>query len=284
MDVWSTVRELLLTSSASWSVRIIDVEDGKVLFEHQPESELRSASMAKVALLTTVAAGIASGVIGADEEITRSQEQRVADSGIWQHLSVPTLPLDDVARLVGLASDNWATNMLLARVGGVPAVAAAAAAAGIAQLTLHDRVRDERTEAHPATLSTGSAFGYADVFARLFRGEVGSTEVSRRTLAWLADGFDLSMVAAAFGLDPLAHAGADRGVALVNKTGTDDGVRAEAGLLAIEGTHLAYAALANWTPVDTADPERDRVLAAMREIGTAMRQHALAGEHAPRQP
>ena len=60
--------------------------------------------------------------------------------------------VDDVARLVGLASDNWATNVLLQRVGGVGQVAATAEAAGLRGVALHDRVRDERTQAHPPTL------------------------------------------------------------------------------------------------------------------------------------
>ena len=50
-------------------------------------------------------------------------------------------------------------------------------------------------------------------------------------LGWLSLNADLSMVASAFGLDPLAHRSADHGLLLVNKTGTDGGVRSEVGVL-----------------------------------------------------
>jgi beta-lactamase class A len=69
------------------------------------------------------------------------------------------------------------------------------------------------------------------------------------------------MVASALGLDPLAHVRPDRGVLLRNKTGTDAGVRADAGLLG----GLAYAVLARFD-----DARRDQVLEAMRAIGSAM--------------
>ncbi len=68
--------------------------------------------------------------------------------------------------------------------------------------------------------------------ARLHRGDIVSPEVSARVLRWVAANADLSMVAAAFGLDPLAHAEPDRGITLINKTGTISTVRADVGIVA----------------------------------------------------
>ena len=67
-------------------------------------------------------------------------------------------------------------------------------------------------------------------------GDAVSTSVSSQVLGWLATGVDLSMVGAAFGLDPLAHAVPDRGISLHNKTGTDAGVRADVGLVGTSST------------------------------------------------
>jgi beta-lactamase class A len=79
------------------------------------------------------------------------------------------------------------------------------------------------------------------------------------------------MVASAFGLDPLAHAGgADRGITLWNKTGTDSGVRADVGAVRHGTGTVAYAVICNWRAEDRADP-RDQVLAAMRAIGDLLR-------------
>lgn len=83
-----------------------------------------------------------------------------------------------------------------------------------------DRIRPDRGPDDPPTLSWGTGAELSDVLARLGRGEVINAQVSQRVLRWLAARSDLSMVAAAFDLDPLAHAEPDRGITLIDKTGT----------------------------------------------------------------
>ena len=96
-------------------------------------------------------------------------------------------------------------------------------------------------------------------------------------LSWLRAGADLSMVAQPLGLDPLAHADGDRGLRLWHKTGTDDGTRADVGLVSgPEGT-VAYAAIARWDP--TGPDRRMPVLAAMHALGRALLP-AVAGRRA----
>jgi beta-lactamase class A len=80
---------------------------------------------------------------------------------------------------------------------------------------------------------------------------------------------DLSMVASAFDLDPLSHGPADE-PALWNKTGTDDGVRADVGVVGTGTRQLAYAVICNWAP-DTDEPLA-AVMAAMRVIGHEIRE------------
>jgi len=104
----------------------------------------------------------------------------------------------------------------------------------------------------------------------LLRGEIVEPEVSGTVLRWLAGNTDLSMVASAFCLDPLAHAETDRGVRLVNKTGTISTARADVGVVEGPRAAVAYAVLANWSPDDD---RRDAVLADMRAIGQAIRCH-----------
>ena len=48
---------------------------------------------------------------------TRRRGMPSGDSGIWQHLQAPSLPVADLATLVGATSDNLATNVLLRQVG-----------------------------------------------------------------------------------------------------------------------------------------------------------------------
>ena len=127
-------------------------------------------------------------------------------------------------------------------------------------------VRAVRTDG--TRLSTGSARELAALMLRLSRGTLVSPAVSERLDRWLAINPDLSMVAAALHLDPLAHVGPDRGRLLRNKTGTDDGVRADVGYLRLPPAGaLAYAVLANWDP--SAGDATDEVMAAIQlERGT----------------
>ncbi|HEX6151102.1 serine hydrolase [Nocardioides sp.] len=240
---------------ATWSVQVRRV-GGVVVAEHDPERLLRTASVGKLFLLMRVAALIGTGELDRRELLDRADGPAVADSGLWQHLDTDRLPVEDVARLVGAVSDNWATNVLLARVGveSLPR--------GPRGSRLHGYVRDTRGPADPPTLSEGCAADWVEVLLGLSDGSP--------VLDWISLGVDLSMVGSAFGLDPLAHQDPDRGVRLWSKTGTSDGVRADVGLVELDGRRTAYAAICNWPP-DSEDL-RDRVLAAMRAIGDALGQ------------
>jgi beta-lactamase class A len=263
----ASVFGVALPDGVEWGVCVRDAATGEVLAEAAPDRVLPAASIGKVLLLVAVAGGV-----DLAEPLTRTPEDAVADSGLWQHLAVDTLPAGDLAALVGAVSDNLATNVLLRRVG-LDAVRRAAGELGLRATALHDRVRDERTAEHPPALSTATAGELSAVFAALAGsgGAAAGREVAERVLGWLALGADLSMVAAGLGLDPLAHAEPDRGIRLRHKTGTDRGVRADAGLLEGPAARLAYAVLARFD-----DARRDAVLAVMRELGAAMQERCQA--------
>lgn len=270
------VRRLLAADAlrgTRWSVELRDATSGTTLVALEPHRLLRTASVAKVYLLIEVAVRLAAGGLDPLQPVDRRAIAPVADSGLWHRFAGDVLPLVDVAELVGATSDNLATNALLELVG-LDAVRARAARHAADGSTLHDRVRDVRGAADPPTLSEGSAADWVTLLAGLKRGSVESPRVSETVLGWLAAGTDLSMVASAFGLDPLSHAcGPDRGIAVWNKTGADAGVRADVGVLDGGSRTLVYAAICNWSPHAGDDP-RDDVLAAMRGIGASLRSAA----------
>lgn len=217
----------------AWGACVIEVEDGEVLLDLDADAVLPTASVGKVLLLVEVARRVHAGELDPAEPLPRTPADAVGDSGLWQDLRASLLPAADLCVLVGAVSDNLATNVLL-RTLGLDAVSATARAIGLEGVTLHDQVRDKRGPGHPAHLATASARGLTCLFARLHRGEIVSPAVSETVLGWLAANTDLSMVASAWGLDPLAHRPADRPhLALVNKTGSDRGVRAETGLVTV---------------------------------------------------
>jgi beta-lactamase class A len=235
----------------------------------EPDVARRTASVGKVLLLIAVARLIADDRLDPEMTTTRLPADAVADSGLWQHLRQQSLSVLDLAVLVGAISDNLATNVLL-RLVGIASTAAVAELLDLEVTRLHDRVRDIRGPQDPPTLSTGTAAELAGLFGRLHRGRALGPAVSTRVLDWLNLDSDTSMVAGAFGLDPLAHTAPDRGRWLAHKTGTDLGVRADVGLLRGPRRSVAYAVLAEFD-----DDRRGEVLAEMRDWG--LRIADLAG-------
>ena len=246
-----------------WSV-CLRGDSGMPLGSVGAEVSLRTASVGKVLLLLETARAITAGELSSDELLTRSLEEWVSDSGLWHTLAVESLPLGDVAALVGAVSDNLATNVLLRRIG-LDQVARRATEMGLRATALHDRVRDVRTTSHAATLSTGSAAELSALMARVATGTAVSPSADALVRQWLSANVDQSMVGAVFveqaGLDPIAHhvlvteaaedattAASGRLLTVWNKTGTDNGVRADVGAVTRDGRTVTWAAIANWEP------------------------------------
>lgn len=253
----------------TWSYCLLDAQ-GDVIDEESADTVQPTASIGKIFLLCEVAERIVDGRLDARQAIVRDSAVQVADSGLWQHLDQESLPLSDVCVLIAAVSDNWATNVLLDLVG-LTSVEERARALGCVDSGLHDRVRSARTPAHPSTLSTGTARELAEVARRIHLAAAGTPQAGIGASAaglverWLLTGVDLSMVAAPFRLDPLAHG--DGPLRLWSKTGTDTFVRADVGLAWKSSEAIAYAAIATWEPGDDAVAEAmDRMHALGRRL------------------
>lgn len=260
----------LAYEGARVSASVIDLNTGRPVLAIDDRIVLPTASVGKILLLIEVSARMTAGDPSVHGIIERSSLDPVADSGLWRHLQVPALPIGDLAALVGASSDNLATNALIERVG-LAAVRARGESLGLARTALLDVVRNSRGPDDAPQLSVGSTAELSRLFAALARHEAVDSVTSQRVMGWLSLGTDLSMVASAFGLDPLAHRGEDHGTLLVNKTGTDAGVRAEVGALRGASKAVSYAVTVQFT--DDALATRLRVLEAMRAVGTDMLEY-----------
>ena len=265
--------ELPSADGVVWSVCIRDV-DGTPLVEVGAELPLSTASVGKVLLLLETARQLTSGELAPDEPLTRRHDLWVGDSGLWQTLALETLPLIDVAALVGAVSDNLATNVLLERVGH-DAVDACTQTLDLRSTALHDRVRGIRTEQHPPTLSTGTAAELSELMRRIATGTAVGPEPDRLVRQWLSANVDQSMVGRAFvegvGLDPIAHhESLGRDIVVWNKTGTDDGIRADVGAATRGERTIAWSVIANWTP-DTMTPAGAHHIAVLPGMSMAGR-------------
>ena len=247
------------------SANVVDLATGRILVSIDDRIVLPTASIGKVLLLIEVSARLTNRDFTGYGILDKTPHDSVGDSGIWQHLQAPALPVGDLATLVGATSDNLATNLLLRQVG-LDAVRARTESLGLARTALLDVVRDKRGPDDAPQLSVGSTAELSWLLGALARGEIVDSMTSQRVMGWLSLNTDLSMVASAFGLDPLAHRGTDHDVLLVNKTGTDEGVRAEAGALRGRRTAVSYAVTVQFA--DDSLQRRLRVMDAMRTMGT----------------
>ena len=257
-------------AGAQVSASAIDLNSGDALLAIDDRVALPTAGVGKVLLLIEVSARLTESDSAGLGILEKADADLVGHAGLWRHLEAPALPLSDLATFVGATGDNLATNALLRHVG-LDAVRLRAESLGLERTALLDRVRDRRGPDDAPQLSVGSTDELSRLFAALSFGRVVDSATSRRTLGWLSLGSDLSLVASAFGLDPLSHRSADHGVQVVNITGTDAGVRAEAGLLYGPRTAVAYAVTARFDDADLA--ARLRILDAFRTVGADLIEH-----------
>lgn len=260
-----------LTDVAAWSARITDLRTGQTLWEHTPHRVLKTASVGKVFLLAEVARRFDDVSLDPGEVVAATAEDQVADSGILYLLRQQDHRIDDLCLLIGAVSDNMATNMLLRRLG-LDEVQRATHELGFSASGLRDRVRLNRSQDDPLTLSTGNAAELCEFVARLRAGTIHSAAVSDRVRRWLGVNTDLSMVARAFNLDPLAHTEPDAGFELWNKTGTISDARIDIGCVEYPagGQRVGYAVLANWP---WGEDHRGPVLEVMGLLGSQIRRY-----------
>lgn len=267
-----------LTDVAAWSARVTDLGTGQTLWEHTPHRVLKTASVGKVFLLAEVARRFDDVTLDPGEVLAATADDQVADSGILYLLRQQDQRIDDLCLLIGAVSDNMATNILLRRLG-LDEVQRATRDLGFTESGLRDRVRLNRSQDDPLTLSTGNAAELCEFVARLQMGDIRSPAVSERLRRWLGVNTDLSMVAWAFGLDPLAHTEPDAGFELWNKTGTISDARIDIGCVGNpdSGRRVGYAVLANWA---WGEDRRDPVLEAMGLLGTEIRRYLEGADQA----
>ncbi|MEO6942825.1 MAG: serine hydrolase [Terrimesophilobacter sp.] len=259
-----TALGMLGYEGAHVSANILDLSNGLVQCAIDDRIVLPTASVGKVLLLIEVSARLTAREFSGYGILDKSLRDAATESGLWQHLQAPSLPVADLAALVGATSDNLATNVLLRQVG-LDAVRARSESLGLARTALLDLVRDTRGPDDAPQLSVGSTAELSWLFGALYRGQVVDLVTSRRVMGWLSLNTDLSMVASAFGLDPLSHRSVDHGIQLVNKTGTDIGIRSEVGILKGPRTAVAYAVTVQFR--DDSLARRLRVLDSMRTVG-----------------
>lgn len=254
----------LAYAGAKVSAHVLELRTDRTLVSIDDHVALPTAGIGTVLLLVEVAGRISQFDSAGYRILVKPSESNGSAPGLWSQLQAPALPVVDLAALIGATGDGLASNVLLHQVG-LAAVRLRTGSLGLTSTALLDFVRQSRGPDEAPHQSVGSVVELARLFARLARGQVVDGATSGRVLDWLAQGVDSSMVASAFGLDPLERNSHQHGVAVVNKTGTEFGLRSEVGLLSGPRTSVAYAVTVQFD--DSALSSRLRVLDAMRIVG-----------------
>jgi len=263
--------EALAVSGAQVGVHVRDLDSGEAVLTGDDHVTMPVGGLGTVPLLVEVAARFESGDLNPLEIVDRATLDELA-TGIWRTLRAPALPLADLAVLAAAAGDPLAVNALVDRVG-LDAVRTRIEELGLRRLALLDRNRDRRgpdDAPHPAV---GSAGDLAQLFAELVNARAVDAAVSAQVSEWLSLNQDLSLVAAATGLDPFAHDNDAHGILFVNKTGREAGVRVEAGVLAGPRAGVAYALIVCFD--DLSIMHRLRAHDAFRVLGVEIMEYAF---------
>lgn len=254
----------LAYTGARVSARAVDLRSGAAIIAIDDRIALPIAGVGKILLLIEISARMTARDEAGFGILDKTPGDAIGASGIWQRLQAPVLPITDLAMLVGTLSDNLATNVLLRQVG-LQSIRARCESLGLKATAMLDLVRSVRGPDNAPQLSIGSTAELSELLAALARGEVVDTATSQRVLGWLSNNADLSMVASAFGLDPLSHRSDDHQLRVINLTGADTGVRCEAGLIRGPRAVIAYAVTVNFD--DTSLTDRLRVLDSLKVFG-----------------
>ncbi|HEU5224042.1 MAG TPA: serine hydrolase [Candidatus Lumbricidophila sp.] len=256
----------LARSGMQVSARAVELHSGRELYAIDDHISMPTASLGKVLLLIEVADRV---VRSPTTSLTRAAPESggspfAGAPGIWQHFQGDALSAADLAALVGSVNDAAAFNALTGWVG-LAAVRVRAESLGLNKTALLDEFRARRGPDDAPQLSIASMRELCWLLGALARGEIVNHHVSALVVGWLALGSDLSLVASGFGLDPNSHAVGDHDVLLMNATGAERGVRAEAGVLQGPRATVAYSVAVTFADTDLG--VRMRVLEALRRCG-----------------
>lgn len=260
----------LAYSGARVSASVLDLETGAPLLSIDDRIVVPIGQAGTVLLLVEASARITTRAVEGLGILDKPDSDAVSGAGLWQRMQVPTLPLRDLGLLVGATGDRLATNVLLREIG-MDAIRSRTESFGLSRTGLLDLVRDRRGPDDAPQFSVGSTAELAWLFSALARGRIVDSVTSQRVLEWLSAGSDLSMVASAFGLEPLAHRSSSHGVSLVNITGSEVGLRADVGLLQGPRAGVAYAVTVEFDERGLND--RLRALEALRTVGSELLEY-----------
>jgi beta-lactamase class A len=226
-----------------------------------------TASAIKLSVLYELLKQSEAGTLALDRPEPLSRAQLVGGSGIVQHLTTASLSLRDHATLMMMVSDNSSTNVVIQAVG-IDKVNARMTALGLGDIRLR-RLMMDAAAVKRGDENVASVQSLAKMAELLWRGE-GLTPESR----------DIALGMLKLVSGSIRQAVPSR-VPVFSKTGSLDGVRTEAAVVAIEGRPFSLAVMTTYLGQDA---EGARVIREMTEAAYRHFDRLAAGGAYGRKP
>jgi beta-lactamase class A len=219
-----------------------------------------TASAIKLAVLYELMKQAESGAVALDTASPVNRSQLVGGSGVLQHLKSASLSLRDHATLMIMVSDNSSTNIVIQALG-MEKVNARMTALGLGDIRLR-RLMMDAAAVKRGDENIASPQSLARIAELLWRGE-GLKPESRETALGM-----LRLVSGAI------RQGVPSRVPVFAKTGSLDGVRTEAGVVAVDGRPFSIAVMTTYLKDDA---EGSRVIRQMSEAAFSHFERLAAG-------
>jgi beta-lactamase class A len=198
-----------------------------------------AASTIKLAVLYELYRQVDAGRIALEETAVLDPRHVVAGTGVLFHLGRPVLSIRDYATLMIVLSDNTATNVIIDRLG-MADINASADRLGLTRTRIRRRMMDLEA-ARRGEENVMSPRDLARILEVFWKGEGLSRGSRDEAMAILSKPKKT----------PLAR-GVPAGVAVANKSGELDGVRADAGIVSAPGRAFIVAVMTTYAQSDVA--------------------------------
>jgi beta-lactamase class A len=240
-------------------VAAVELRSGEQLM-HRAEEVAATASTIKIPILVEVYRQARAGALSLDERLELSDEMQVGGSGVLKELAGGLKPtIADLATLMGVISDNTATNMLIDRVGGVDAINATMHGLGMETIVLRNRVDFEAIGGDIRLLGEASALDLARLVEFLLRGDVVDAASSAAMVAIMRRQQYLDQVPRYLDVNPYAlELGIAPPLEVASKTGFYTGTRVDMGALFLaRGVTVAYCVSSTGSGDSSFAPENE---------------------------
>ena len=211
------------------SYTIVDLASGE-RFERLPDETFPLASTIKLAILYELFKQADEGRLNLDEVRPLDRRHVVGGSGVLVELTAPAMSMRDYATLMVVLSDNTATNLLIDAVG-MANVTRRMGELGLKTLQLRRKMID-LAAAQRGDENVGSASDVARLLTLIYRSEGLKKESSDAIIAILRKPKSSAL-----------RDGVPAAVAVANKTGTLEGVAADAGIVYLSDRPYVFVGL-----------------------------------------